>query len=142
MLGCFKSRREVNKRTRRWTSPFNPDTCSITLSNLYEAPEYNLKNIMIHEMVHYWIFYHYDYDPTRTHGWEFLHEARKINEKSSWNITPYSDTMDENVTAFALQKYKSRITDEYTICMFRYYNNYGTYHAIRTDNKYVEAVSN
>lgn len=136
--GYFRGKRTYSRQTRRWTERFSAANCTIRLSEHFAGTEYNLKNTMVHEMVHYYIFFKYKYHPARHHGKEFLYEANKINTKSEWNITPTNDYNENEVSDAGLEKFKNRILDTYIIGVFYEVDRWGAYHAFRTSEKYID----
>ncbi len=62
----------------------------ISVSDYFDWDEVELESVVVHEMIHYHIYYHKIKD-TATHGEKFLELALKFNEKYGLHITPIVD---------------------------------------------------
>lgn len=62
----------------------------IRLSNYYDVPEVEFQNVLLHEMIHYYIAVNRFKDDS-THGTMFRSIARRIN-KQGWHIVVRTDT--------------------------------------------------
>jgi len=69
---------------------YNPDysmyNCLLEISNRYNYTEEQLRDIMVHEMIHYYLAYT-GKDIKMEHGEEFKKMANKLNRKYGLNIT-------------------------------------------------------
>lgn len=57
----------------------------IFFSDLYDYPEDFLRNVMVHEMIHYYIHLH-QIEDDGAHGHVFMKMAKEMNEKYGLNI--------------------------------------------------------
>ena len=62
----------------------------IRLSNYYDIPEVEFQNVLLHEMIHYYIAVNHFKDDS-VHGTMFRSIAQRIN-KQGWNIVVRTDT--------------------------------------------------
>ena len=62
----------------------------IRLSNYYDSPEVEFQNVLLHEMIHYYIAVNHFKDDS-VHGTMFRSIAQRIN-KQGWNIVVRTDT--------------------------------------------------
>lgn len=62
----------------------------IRLSNYYDIPEVEFQNVLLHEMIHYYIAVNHFKDDS-VHGMMFRSIAQRIN-KQGWNIVVRTDT--------------------------------------------------
>ena len=88
-----------NARTRlgsmafKWKrSLFKRETCDyvIRLSNYYDIPEVEFQNVLLHEMIHYYIAVNHFKDDS-VHGTMFRSIAQRIN-KQGWHVVVRTDT--------------------------------------------------
>lgn len=73
----------------------------IEISDNYDYFEYQFKDILIHEMIHYYLAY-VGLDVNCEHGTEFLNMANDFNIRYNMNITPTI-----NMNEYTLKKGKS-----------------------------------
>ena len=66
---------------------------SITISDLFDYTEENLRSVLVHEMIHYYLMWNGE-DVNGTHGEAFLGMAEMFNKKFKLNITPTIDMTD------------------------------------------------
>ena len=64
---------------------------TIEISDFYDYTEYEFRNILIHEMIHYYLYYTGE-DPRCRHGKAFKAMAKRFNREYGMNITPTIDT--------------------------------------------------
>ena len=62
----------------------------ILFSECYDYTEEEFRNLMVHEMIHYYIAWNNIKD-NKTHGNEFMKMAEEMNVKYGLNITKYVD---------------------------------------------------
>lgn len=77
--------------TKHFPTGFYPEKCQITLNDWFFDTEDEWRDIMVHEMVHYYVYMKYG-KTTQGHGKEFKAEAKRINEMSEFNIQTYVKT--------------------------------------------------
>lgn len=75
-LGCF----------RHPTRGKDLDMCKITLSTKFDLTEREWEDVLIHEMIHFYLWYYDNADPT-AHGPNFLRMMQEINLRHGRNIT-------------------------------------------------------
>ena len=63
---------------------------TILFSDLFDFDEETFRNIMVHEMIHYWIAWN-GIKTWRSHGKTFMAKAQELNEKYGLNITKTFD---------------------------------------------------
>ena len=63
---------------------------TISMTDYYDFTEKQFKDIMVHEMIHYYLAY-YGIDRRCKHGKKFMEMAKRLNRKYGLNITPYLD---------------------------------------------------
>lgn len=63
----------------------NPVCPTIKVTDYYDLDEKDFRNIMCHEMLHYYLM-HLHFDPKGTHGKWFKKKAKQLNEKYGLNI--------------------------------------------------------
>ena len=65
---------------------------TITISDLYDYTDENLKNILVHEMIHYFLIEKKKlFHDSINHGREFQKMAKEFNEKHNLNIKILED---------------------------------------------------
>ena len=74
----------------RYNDDYSMYDCVLEISNRYDYTEEQLRNIMVHEMVHYYLAYTGE-DVKMEHGKKFISMASKLNKKYYLNITPTID---------------------------------------------------
>ena len=74
---------------RKVDDPFCPEDCAILFNCRFFDSEYEWKNTMIHEMVHYKVYMEYG-TSVKSHGKEFKAIAKRINASSEFLIDTYS----------------------------------------------------
>ena len=62
----------------------------IIFSDCYDFPEEDFREIMVHELIHYYIAWNGIKD-NKDHGREFMRIANEINEKYGLNVTKTKD---------------------------------------------------
>ena len=72
-------------------------TETIEISDFYAYSPNQLRDLMVHEMIHYYLFYTGE-DMNLDHGKAFLRKARQLNKTYGLHITPIID----------LRRYKAR----------------------------------
>ena len=77
--------------TKQFPTGFYPDKCDITLNDWFFDTEDEWRDIMVHEMVHYFVYMKYG-KTSMGHGKEFKAEAKRINGISEFNIQTYVRT--------------------------------------------------
>lgn len=83
ILGRFEYNKNKNgKHPIKWQE--------LKVSDCYDYPEQVFREIIVHEMIHYYIAWNGIKD-NKAHGREFRRMANELNEKYGLNIT---DTMD------------------------------------------------
>ena len=75
----------------------------IVMSDLFDFPEDIFRDIVIHEMIHYYIAWNGIKD-NKTHGREFMKMANELNEKYGLNVTKYFDASPYLRPEFASKK--------------------------------------
>jgi hypothetical protein len=65
--------------------------CVLEISSRYDYTEEQFRDIMVHEMIHYYLAYT-GVDLKMNHGKEFKKMANELNTKYGLNITPTIDT--------------------------------------------------
>lgn len=83
---------------------------TIEMSDNYDYTESQLRDIFVHEMIHYYLAYK-GIDTRCRHGKEFKKMAREFNSKYGMNITPTI-----NVTPYQIKKGKSNFM--FKLCTF------------------------
>lgn len=94
---------------------YNPDysmyNCVLEISDRYEYTEEQLRDIIVHEMIHYYLAYT-GVDINMKHGKEFNKKARELNENFGLNITPTVETKNfKKKSSFSLGYLGSLILD-------------------------------
>lgn len=84
-LGSFSCKRKLTCRGYRLTD------FTIRLSVYYQMAEREVQNVLLHEMIHYYIAYTRTRD-TSAHGVVFRQMMKELNEKHGWHITVTSNT--------------------------------------------------
>ena len=86
---------------------YDEDGCmfnqTIEVSDNYDYTESQLRDIIVHEMIHYYLAYQ-GIDPQCHHGKEFTEMAEKFNKMYGMNITPTID-----LTPYNIKKGKSKL---------------------------------
>jgi len=81
ILGQF-----VCRRRRGWgLIAGKPCDCAIKVSGYFDMPEKEYQNVLLHEMIHYYIAYHRIND-TSPHGEKFREIMARLNQEGGWNI--------------------------------------------------------
>lgn len=75
----------------------------IEISDNYDYTEYQLKNILVHEMIHYYLTY-MGLDIKCHHGKEFNKMSNEFNKKYGMNITPTID-----LSSYTIREGKSQL---------------------------------
>jgi len=75
----------------------------IEISDNYDYTDYQLKNVLVHEMIHYYLIF-MGKDVNCRHGKEFRKMSSEFNQKHKLNIT---STID--LSSFTLKKGKSSL---------------------------------
>ena len=75
---------------------------TIEVSDYYDYDEFQIRDIVVHEMIHYYLAYN-GIDPQCHHGKEFKKMAKEFNKKYGMNITPKID-----LSSYKLQEGKSK----------------------------------
>lgn len=101
-LGYFKYSR--NRTTREVFD------MSISISNLFKFTETKLKNIMAHEMIHYWVAM--NYNEKEHHGYYFIQNMNRLN-KMGYNISVKDDEPDSLDTTTNINSYKYLVCGKY-----------------------------
>jgi hypothetical protein len=70
---------------------YNLYNCVLEISNRYDYTEEQLRDIIVHEMIHYYLAYT-GIDVKMNHGKEFNKMARELNENFGLHITPTINT--------------------------------------------------
>ena len=73
------------KRRRRWLKTEVYDFC-IRVSTYYACSERDYQNVLLHEMIHYYIAYHRLRD-TSAHGRLFRKMMAELNTRHGWQIS-------------------------------------------------------
>lgn len=85
-------------RAKATRDPFGRRTFTdmrIAISNFFKMDGEKLKNIMAHEMIHYWVAMNHP-GARESHGWEFSSTMRRINGLSlGYNVTMRDDETPE-----------------------------------------------
>jgi len=81
ILGRFQYRRDKNRIKRQ----------KIMMSDYYDYSEKDFKEILVHEMIHYYIAYN-GINDNGDHGKKFFEIADELNKKYDLNITKTKDT--------------------------------------------------
>lgn len=68
--------------------PGSEEKCVIRISDVYEGPEEFFSNTLIHEMIHYYLYFTNNKDKT-SHGPNFRRECRRIN-MFGWKLGRYA----------------------------------------------------
>jgi hypothetical protein len=74
------------------------DSYTIRVSAYYDVEEKDYQNILLHEMIHYYIAYKHIHD-TSSHGAEFERIMNWLNKEHGWNITKMAQTKGWTVAA-------------------------------------------
>lgn len=76
--------------------------CVLEISNRYDYTEEQFRNVMVHEMIHYYLAYT-GKDVKMEHGAEFDRMATKLNREHSLNITSTIDVSEyKKIPSFSL----------------------------------------
>jgi hypothetical protein len=86
-------RRTLGKFTCGFDEENEVDDPEILISDCYEYTETRLRDILVHEMIHYYLAYTQQ-DVYITHGRAFKRLANEFNSKYGTNITKTVDTSD------------------------------------------------
>lgn len=100
-LGCFKCKKDSNNFFYNYT---------IEVSDNYDYTESQLRNIMVHEMIHYYLLY-VGLDMKCTHKYEFQKIANELNTKYNFEIMETA-----NLNDYKLKEGKS--TFMFNLCTF------------------------
>lgn len=108
-LGLHKSFRKYGEFTyTRFNEKCNLRNATITMSSYYDWDESHLRDILVHEMLHFKIERSKQRDKDM-HGTTFLNEAKRLNEEFGLNITvnPYFDDIkvSENAPKHSLARF-------------------------------------
>ena len=68
----------------------------IELSDNYDYTESQIRDILVHEMIHYYLAY-FGIDIKCKHGYEFMKKASELNSMYGMNITPAIDLSGYNI---------------------------------------------
>lgn len=80
------------RRSRPWlTGRRKPSGCTIRISTYYDMPERECQNVLLHEMIHYYIAYNGISD-TSAHGPAFRTLMERLNSCHGWGIKVRTDT--------------------------------------------------
>ena len=80
------TKRKHDPLTFRYTKPLDIAQCSIRVAkNLFDS-EYEWRQTMVHEMVHYFVYKHAETLVEDPHGEEFMRVARRISRESEYSI--------------------------------------------------------
>ncbi|MDE6010820.1 MAG: SprT-like domain-containing protein [Muribaculaceae bacterium] len=90
-LGMFVHPRVSSRRMAR-----DPKTCHIRISTRLDLPEQEVEDTIIHEMIHYWIWYKAIPD-NATHGDAFMAKLREINRLHGRRITVRHHSSEEQL---------------------------------------------
>lgn len=85
-LGYFKFNRV---RSTREVTPI-----CISISKMFNYTEQKIRNIMAHEMIHYWVAI--NYNENEHHGYNFIQNMNRLN-KMGYSITVKDDEADLNI---------------------------------------------
>lgn len=86
-LGQFRC-----KRRRKWFGRgYLATDCAICMSRFYEMSERDYQNVLLHEMIHYYIAHHGVAD-TAPHGRTFIRMMNRLNAEYGWDISVRADT--------------------------------------------------
>ncbi len=86
MASFHYTKREHDPETLHYTEPLNIAHCSIRVAkNLFDS-EFEWRNILLHEMVHYYVCKTAEVLIEDPHGEEFKREALRINRDSEFSI--------------------------------------------------------
>lgn len=80
---------------RRGTTP-DPSKCAIRLSTRLDLPQEEVENTVIHEMIHYYIWY-FNIPDTSAHGSAFRRKMEEINRRHSRRITIRHKSSEEQL---------------------------------------------
>ena len=106
-FGLMHTSRNLGRFEYRWeekNKPVKKRYMAILMSDYFDFDEETFRNIMVHEMIHYYLYLHDDSDCSRfgrflrflgfknsDHGPEFMAMAQKLNEQYGLNITKTYD---------------------------------------------------
>lgn len=90
-LGMF-----VHPRTWSFWKPRGKGECHMRISTRLDLPEEEVENTIIHEMIHYWIWYKRIKD-NATHGDAFMAKMREINRLHGRRITVRHRSSEEQL---------------------------------------------
>ena len=106
-FGLMHTYRYLGKFEYRWgeqKKPVKKRYMSILMSDFFDFDEETFRNIMVHEMIHYYLYLNGDSDcsacsrflrfvgfKNSDHGPEFMAMAQKLNEQYGLNITKTCD---------------------------------------------------
>ena len=86
MAAFHYAKRKYDPVTSRYLEPLDIAQCSIRVAkNLFDS-EFEWRNTLLHEMVHYTVYKHAETLVEDPHGEEFKREARRINRESEFSI--------------------------------------------------------
>lgn len=87
MASFHHPKRKYDVITLRYTEPLDIKRCYIRVAkNLFDS-EFEWRDTLLHEMVHYYVSKHAETLIEDPHGEEFKREARRINRTSEFSIT-------------------------------------------------------
>ena len=76
------------KNGKRTTEKTHISDAKITFSDCYDYTEEEFRNLMVHEMIHYYLA-HNGIDLKCSHGNGFMDMAKRLNEEHGLNITKH-----------------------------------------------------
>ncbi len=80
------TKRKYDSVSLRYTEPLDIAQCSIRVAkNLFDS-EFEWRNTLLHEMVHYYVYKYSEMLVEDPHGEEFKREARRINREAEFSI--------------------------------------------------------
>lgn len=89
IMGVFNHpKRKYDPETLRYLDSPDLSACRIRLGRGLFDSEYIWREIMVHEMIHYYVYKHSEFYEEDVHGEAFLKEARRINRISEFGIAP------------------------------------------------------
>ena len=76
----------------------NPDyPPQIQISKFYNDTEENLRTILAHEMIHYWVWHNKLVDTSDSHGKAFLKKMEEVNKKKIVTVSVYDESPTHQV---------------------------------------------
>ena len=100
-LGSFSCKSKMTWRGRKLTD------LTIRISTYYNMTEWQMQNVLLHEMIHYSIAYTGLKD-TSAHGVVFRGMMDNLNRKYGWEITVMQDTKGWGLSEMAQRKIDSQ----------------------------------